>query len=130
MAQLLVLALAASLLLTGFTGHAGVQLLDGALLAKLERIHRHGVPGEAEYIAQHGSWEGYVHGHCHREHRAAGSQPSPDQVQAAASLAGAVVCAQSVAGPFALPTAWHAVSATEAVAPTGPSSPPLVPPPR
>jgi len=120
----------AALLLTSFSGHAGVQVLDGALLAKLYHVHQHGVPGERAYIATHGTWEGFVHPHCHRQHQdGRDSQPGPDHVQAAASLASAALCASWQTTPL-VPVAAIIVS-VPSPAPGAVALPrPLLPPPQ
>ena len=128
--RLALLLLATALLTSGFGGHAGVQLLDGAMLAKLYPVHRHGVPGEAAYIAAHGTWEGYVHSHCHRQAADAGQQPGPDEVQAAASLAGAVTCAEFTSPLPAPPTARPAGPDVADVAASDVPLLPPTPPPR
>jgi hypothetical protein len=89
---LVLAALVFALLTSAFTGNAGVQVLDSALTARLFALHQHGVPGESEYIHQHSAPAPFVHTHCH----AAVNQPDPPapaEVQAAASLSGALLCA-------------------------------------
>src|SRR5829696_352103 len=94
--QLVRAALAVALLMSAFTGNAGVQVLDSALTARLFALHQHGVPGEAEYIHQHGAPAPFVHTHCHATANQSES-PAPAEVQAAASLSGALLCADTQA---------------------------------
>lgn len=122
------LSLVVSLLLTSFTGHAGMQVIDGAFAQTLLRTHRHGVPGEADYIHTHGTWHGFVAEHCHRS-TPTESQPGPDHVQSAITLAGAVDCATTtplpaVSGEF-FPIDPFALTFGEGV-----STRPLAPPPQ
>jgi hypothetical protein len=103
--RLVLAALTFALLTSAFTGNAGVQVLDSALTARLFALHQHGVPGEAEYIHQHSAPAPFVHTHCHAATNQPDS-PAPAEVQAAASLSGAMLCADAstvVATPAPLP---------------------------
>jgi hypothetical protein len=124
------LLVAGILLLTSFAGHAGVQMVDRALAVDLYHLHRHGVFGEAAYIAHHGTWEGFVDGHCHRAMETSHDQPGPFDVQAAASLAGAVHCPAAVTTPVAAPALLRQDGPAERVAPPPLALPPLRQPPR
>lgn len=109
--------LAFALLMTGITGHAGVQVLDRAAAARLFPLHRHGVPGEAAWIAAHGTWEGFVGPHCHADYTQPAPQPGPDDVQAATSLAGSLWCATAMtvlSPPPLAPVAAAAIAAAPA----------------
>jgi hypothetical protein len=87
-----VIALTVALLASGFTGRAGVQVVDGAMAARLFALHLHGVDGEAEYVREFGEAAPFVHPHCHAPLAPVSAQPSPDGVQAASALAGALWC--------------------------------------
>lgn len=125
----LLLWLAVGLLVTSFTGNAGVQLVDRALAERLYLVHRHGVPGEAEYVALHGTWEGYVHNHCHYLPATGHGGPGPDGVMAASVLAGAAVCGH-VAAVVAPVAQFARVMAARAAPPPSAPVPPLLRPPR
>src|SRR5215207_7391301 len=47
-------------------GRAGFQLLEDTVAQRIFPLHRHGVAGEAEYIAHYGQPAPFVHPHCHR----------------------------------------------------------------
>src|SRR5215211_7802796 len=126
--RLLIAVLAGAMLLTGFTGHAGQQLLDQALLAKLVRTHYHGVPGEAAYIAQHGTWEGSVHSHCHPPQEHGASHIGPDEVQGPSSLAGAAACLANTITPLPPEISFSHDRTTAAAGERQAPSPPLRPP--
>src|SRR5215203_5250291 len=89
--RLFLTMLVATLLLVGFTGHAGVQVLDQDVAARIARLHLHGVSGEAAYVHSHTAPAPFVTPHCHAPVEPTPSQPSPDQVQAASTLAGATL---------------------------------------
>jgi hypothetical protein len=91
--RVIMAGVAVMLLTVGFTGRAGVQVLDGATAARLASLHLHGVPGEAEYVRTHGVPAPFVHPHCHKPPSSVEHQPSPDQVLAASALAGSMHCA-------------------------------------
>ena len=127
--RLLLAALAATLLLVGFTGNAGVQVLDHDLAVRIARLHLHGVAGEAEYIRDNAAPAPFIHPHCHGPAPEVAAQPSPDEVQAAAALAGLMTCA--TVAPLRLPpvSALAKVDAA-AVLPAGLSLLPILPPPQ
>lgn len=120
------LLLAAAVLLTAFTGRAGVQVIDGAMAARLFAFHLHGVPGEREYVAAAGQPAPFVHRHCHGSPEQPAPQAGPFEVLAAAVLAGAIWCAQPAhllaapafiqPHPFPVehaPEGWHAPPPTQ-----------------
>jgi hypothetical protein len=121
--------LAVALLGTGFAGRAGVQVLDGAIVARLLPLHLHGVPGEAEYVRTFGVPAPFVHPHCHDAPAGATPGPGPDEVQAAAALAGAVWCAAAAPAAPAAPAALPLADGPFLVL-TGISLSPLIRPPR
>lgn len=127
--RLLLLALAVALLLMGFTGNAGVQVLEQDLAARLARLHLHGVAGEAEYVRENAAPAPFVHPHCHGTAPAVAAQPSPDEVQAAAALAGSTACAAPMPAP-APPQSTFAVGEAGFLIPQSHSSRPIAPPPQ
>lgn len=119
--------LAAAFLLTGFVGRAGVQVVDGAMAARLFALHLHGVPGEAEFVQSFGMPAPFVHPHCHDAVQQQTPPPSPDEVQAASTLAGSFDCTMTLLFLPPLP-ALVALAIDATVTPDGlilaPSSPP------
>jgi hypothetical protein len=120
--------LALTLLLMGFTGHLGVQVLDNATAARIFALHLHGVPGEAEYVHTHGAPAPFVAPHCHEPLPSATGEPSPDEVQAAA-LAGATLCTVWSALPIS-PAPGLRLDMDGGLTPDALSLLPLVPPPQ
>jgi hypothetical protein len=98
--------LAIALLLTGFAGRAGVQVVDGAIAARMFALHLHGVPGEAEFVQATGTPAPFVHAHCHAPLSPSVPQPDPDVVQAASTLAGSAVCTASAFAPVTPLAVW------------------------
>jgi hypothetical protein len=128
--QLVLAGLALVFIWTTVTGRAGVQRIDADLLARFMPVHRHGVAGEAAYIATHGSWYGLVHPHCHPQVPPPSGQPGPDEVHAATVLAGAVLCVIS-ALPVTPTAGWlRPVSVTMLPFQQPATVPPLLRPPR
>lgn len=127
--QLTLLALAGALLLTNFTGYAGVQILDHATATRIFSLHLHGVPGEAAYIHNHGAPAPFVSGHCHNALPDAGGQPAADEAQAS-TLAGATLCAESGATSMPLTHGWLATPTAAATPPDDLTTPPDSPPPQ
>ena len=86
--------LALMVLFTGFAGRAGVQVVNEATAQRLFRLHPHNVPGEQLYIETYGEPAPFVPEHCHDDPNLTTShtQPDPNEVQAAASLAGSMLC--------------------------------------
>jgi hypothetical protein len=123
------IALVAALLVTGCTGHAGVQVMDRALAERIFALHLHGVPGEREYVEMYGRPAPFVPPHCHRALPDSRSQSGPDQVNAAASLAGAVACGAWTARPIVPPSTAVSLDGHAAI-PLGVSLRPSVPPPE
>jgi len=123
------IALVAALLVTGCTGHAGVQVVDRALAERIFALHLHGVPGEREYVETYGRPAPFVPPHCHRVLPDSRSQSGPDQVNAAASLAGAVVCGAWTARTVVPPSTAVALDRHPAI-PLGVNLRPSVPPPE
>jgi hypothetical protein len=123
------LLLAAALLVTAFTGRAGVQVIDGAMAARLFAFHLHGVPGEREYVDTYGEPAPFVHRHCHAPPEQSAPQAGPFEVLAAAALAGAVWCSDPVAQPV-LPDTAHPHTLPAEHVPDGWSAPPATRPPR
>ena len=120
---------AVALLAVGFTGNAGVQVLDGVAANRIAALHLHGVAGEAEYVRTYGAPAPFIHDHCHKPLPSAGSQPSPDQVLAASALAGSVDCV--TLDWMAAPTAVAPVASAQARTLTaGLDIRPSVPPPQ
>jgi hypothetical protein len=109
-------ALALALLLTGFSGRAGVQVVDRATADRLFALHLHGVPGEREYVHTHNAPAPFVHGHCHAAREFPAPGPGPYEAQVAASLAGVAHC-----------PAANLTPATPAERPSPAASAPLVP---
>ncbi|MGD9893520.1 MAG: hypothetical protein AB7R89_24640 [Dehalococcoidia bacterium] len=121
--------IAAALLAVGFTGNAGVQVLDGAAATRIAVLHLHGVAGEAEYVRAHGVPAPFIHDHCHKPLPSAGNQPSPDQVLAASALAGSMHCVTLDRMPA--PSAPTPVASAQArTLPAGLEIRPAVPPPQ
>lgn len=123
------LLLAAAVLLTAFTGRAGVQVIDGAMAARLFAFHLHGVPGEREYVDAAGQPAPFVHRHCHAPPEQPAPQAGPFEVLAAAALAGAVWCAQP-AHPMAVLASVQPHPFPAEHAPEGWHAPPPTQPPR
>lgn len=123
------LLLAAALLITAFTGRAGVQVIDSAMAARLFAFHLHGVPGEREYVDAVGEPAPFVHRHCHAAPRQPAPQAGPFEVLAAATLAGAVWCSEPVNLP-ALPDTAHPHALPAEHIPDDWSAPPPTRPPR
>lgn len=121
--------LAATLLLTGFTGNAGVQVLDQDLAVRLARLHLHGVAGEAEYVRANAAPAPFIHPHCHGPLPELAAQPSPDEVQAAGALAGLTACTSMAPLPVPPPAALVSLTGTVAT-PSGHTLSPLLQPPR
>jgi len=121
--------LVATLLLVGFSGHAGVQVLDQDVAARIARLHLHGVSGEAAYVHSHAAPAPFVMPHCHAPIESTPSQPSPDQVQAATTLAGAMLCG-SVAPVPAPPESSFAAGSDAAMLPESLGALPASPPPQ
>ena len=96
-------ALACAVLLTGFAGRAGVQVVDRALATRIFATHLHGVLGEAEWVEEYGTPAPFVPTHCHNDVVYRDGQPGPESVQAAQSLAGAAHCADVAVLPAPLP---------------------------
>ena len=96
--SVLVLLVTAQLLVS-FSGHAGIQVLDRALTARLAELHLHGVAGEASYVAAYQQPAPFVHTHCHDALFEAGVQPGPDEVVAASALASTAGCPPATALP-------------------------------
>lgn len=127
--RLLLAALAATLLLVGFTGDAGVQVLEQDLAVRLARLHLHGVAGEAEYVREYAAPAPFIHPHCHGPAPELAAQPSPDEVQAAGALAGLTICTAVMSLP--LPPLPAIAARHGDIAPLGGLTlPPLLPPPR
>jgi hypothetical protein len=120
---------AVGLLAVGFTGHAGVQVLDGAAATRIAALHLHGVPGEAEYVHKYGVPAPFVHNHCHQPLPSAENQPSPDQVLAASALAGSVDCVSLDWMPEPA-TVAPVASAQVGARPVGLDIRPAIPPPQ
>jgi len=123
------LLLVAALLVTAFTGRAGVQVLDGAMAARLFAFHLHGVPGEREYVDTYGVPAPFVHRHCHAPPDQPAPQAGPFEVLAAAALAGALWCAEPTTQPV-LPDTAHPHTLPAERIPDGWSAPPPTRPPR
>jgi hypothetical protein len=123
------LLLAAALLLTAFTGRAGVQVIDGAMAARLFAFHLHGVPGEREYVDTYGEPAPFVHRHCHAPPDRPAPQAGPFELLAAATLAGALWCSEPANSP-ALPDTAHPHTLPAERIPDGWSAPPPTKPPR
>jgi hypothetical protein len=123
------LAFAIVLLLTGFAGKAGVQVVDGAMAARMFALHLHGVAGEAEYVQATGTPAPFIHPHCHQPLVDRHAQPDPSEVQAASALAGVLHCAESSV-LLVTPAAVSMPAGLEADAPASRSLVPLSPPPR
>lgn len=121
-------ALALAVLMSGFTGRAGVQVVDGAIAARLFALHLHGIAGEREYVEAHREPAPFVHGHCHAPLEQPAPQPGPYEVQAAASLAGAALCAMSSSAPAPPSGRWVDVAAAAPALPSRFLAPPLEPP--
>ena len=127
--RLTLTALAAALLLAAVSGRSGVQVVDAAVAARMFALHLHSVPGEAEYVREHGGPAPFVHAHCHDSRVQPVPQPGPDEAAAAASLAGALIDPAWVAAPVLHPSCW--TNATSgARAPSSRVLPPLSEPPR
>jgi hypothetical protein len=120
---------AVALLAVGFTGNAGVQVLDGAAATRIAALHLHGVAGEAEYVRSYGAPAPFVHDHCHKPLPSAGNQPNPDQVLAASALAGSMDCV-TLDGMPALSASAPVASAQVRTLPPGLEIRPAVPPPQ
>lgn len=127
--RVLLLVLTTALLLTGFSGRAGVQVLDRDHAALLFPLHLHGVPGERAYVERHGAPAPFVAGHCHAPYEHGQPPPSPDEVQSASALAGSVLCIAADLTPVTPPAVGLALSAHVLPSGAAPSAP-LVPPPR
>ena len=121
-------ALALALLLTGFSGRAGVQVVDRVTLDRLFALHLHGTPGEREYVHTHNAPAPFVHGHCHDARELPAAETGPYEVMAAASLAGVAHCAMPgmipVAPAESLLYATTPATAPESHVPAPPSEPP------
>lgn len=124
-------SLAVMVLLAGFTGRAGVQVVDEAMARQLFRLHTHDIPGEQLYIQTYGEPAPFVPAHCHDDPAfvPAPVQPSPDEVQTAASLAGSILCSVGVVLPVIPPT-FHGLQANIGSAPLAVYLLPASPPPR
>jgi hypothetical protein len=118
-----------ALLLVVATGHAGVQVLDQATVARLARLHLHGVPGERDYVRAFNAPAPFVHPHCHRLAAPAADQPGPFEIVSAGSLAGAALCAPDVAAPVA-PVLTRFGESSAASLPSATALPPPTEPPR
>lgn len=129
LSQVLLGTLAVALLLTGFTGRAGVQVLDRDHAARLFPLHLHDVLGEREYVAQHQGPAPFIAGHCHAAYGHGDPPPSPDDIQAASALAGSAWCMSADIAPAA-PPAQAVMIAAQAVPDGILAAAPLLPPPR
>lgn len=116
------------LLFTGFTGRAGVQVVDSAVAMRLFALHLHGVPGEEQYVQATGAPAPFVHPHCHAP-LVTHQQPDASQVLAASTLAGTAICTSAVA-PVAAPAAVSLVADAPADAPLGWNPATQAPPPK
>ena len=109
-------------------GRAGFQLIEDAVAARIFALHRHGVPGEAEYIAAHGAPAPFVHPHCHRAPDAP-VEHTPGEMAVAGMLLGPFLCGAGAALPAPL-----LFSLRQAAAPTlalqGRDVRPTTPPPQ
>lgn len=122
-------SLAVMVLLAGFTGRAGVQVVDEAMAQQLFRLHTHDIPGEQLYIQTFGEPAPFVPGHCHDDPNltASHAQPDSNEVQAAASLAGSILCSAGLILPVLPParaSARPAVSGPALAVSVAPASPP------
>jgi hypothetical protein len=122
-------AFAIVLLLTGFAGKAGVQVVNEAMAARLFALHPHGVEGEAEYVRATGTPAPFIHPHCHQPLVDRQAQPNPSEVQAASALAGVLHCAESDV-MLTAPAAVSVHALVDVDAPVSWSLVPLSPPPR
>ncbi len=104
--RLVLVALAVALLLPSMTGRAGVQVVDAATVAHLLALHLHGLPGEADYVSQYGAPAPFVHAHCHDSPAHVEPGPGPDEVAAAASLAGAMISTTWTTAPTLHSSCW------------------------
>lgn len=120
---------AVTLLLMGFTGHSGVQVIDGAAAARIAELHLHGVAGEAEYVRTYHAPAPFVHDHCHGPLPTAENQPNPDRVLAASALAGSMHCATLKQMPAPVASSPSPASHVRHL-PPGLSVRPAVPPPQ
>ncbi|MFN8557512.1 MAG: hypothetical protein U0531_09260 [Dehalococcoidia bacterium] len=121
--------LAIAILVTGFTGRAGVAVVSASTAARFFALHTHGLIAEREYVSEYRAPAPYVHPHCHNAPYAPDQQPSPGEVQAASSLAAAAQCAVWTAEPTPL-IAFIRLSSDPSHALVGRALPPLPPPPQ
>lgn len=123
------LALVALVLAPPMLGRAGYQLVEEAMAARIFPVHLHGVAGETDYIARYGTWQGFVHDHCHDTEARAGQQYTPAQMSAAAVVIGPALCGDVASLP--LPVApVLVVAASHADPPAAQSPTPDTPPPE
>lgn len=127
--RLTLAALALALLLTNLAGRAGVQVVNGAVVARMLALHTHGVPLERVYVHAHNEPAPFVHTHCHDAPPTAAAPTDAGEVLAAASLAGALLCAPppAAAGP---PATTVPAPAPSIAAPAGITFAPVTPPPQ
>ena len=125
---LVLLLLAAATLAPSLLGRAGFQILEDAVAAQIFALHRHGVPGEVEYIAEHGEPAPFVHAHCHRSQEAP-QERTPAELSVAATLLAPYYCALSSSLPAA-PAGRALPAAPPSPRPLGFSARPLLPPPQ
>lgn len=109
-------------------GRAGFQLIEDHVARSVLAVHQHGVAGEAAYIHEHGTWEGYVSPHCHRD-PSASLDHTPAELAVAGLILGPVLCGAAATLP-ASPDALAICLPEPAVAPFAFESPPLAPPPQ
>ncbi len=113
----LLIAVAYALLLTGFMGHLGVQVVDRALAEHVFTLSPNGSLFAREYAAAYGRPAPIVQARCQSAPYQPPLHAGPDQISAAGSLAGAAICVTWGDAPLASPVEW-------AEADTGVSPPP------
>lgn len=100
-ARFLTLVVLCGLLGSGFSGRAGVQVLDQVLAQRLFATHTHGVLAEQAYVERYGTQAPFVQGHCHNEPALAPDTVfGPHDASAAVVLAVAAICGAIAATPL------------------------------
>jgi hypothetical protein len=120
---LVMLTLAPSVL-----GRAGFQLLEDTVAQRIYPLHRHGVPGEAEYIAAHGAPAPFVHPHCHPPATSREGH-TPAEFAVAGIVVGPMLCTDNAALPPAPPPSLAHIE-TAPLRPDGLTHAPAPPPPQ
>ncbi len=120
--------MAALTLAPTFFGRVGYLQIERALAARIQPLHQHGVPGEAEYIRRFGMAAPFVHGHCHADEMSSDAE-TPVQLALSSLLFGSVDQPGESLRPWA-PAERAVFTSGGARCPQGIVSQPATPPPQ